>query len=298
MNTVHDPVNRIQDRRLLHQDRQRRQTCGACATHALLVSRLAGGLAGCGDLLLGGNRDAATGGPAPPTVGSDLETLALITQAPNPETGELSTYAQLAIMSLEADPPRYLGGLTNPTLLAGALEIPLLSTDQGGVFGTDSLRSALRYQAGATYTFRFTIIDAAGVAQTVTSTVTAPETGPRFEVTPLPVYLTGEPIEVSLLDLDDGAVVATQRLSDDRVTFSTFAYTGPATLRTTLNSLLSLAQEPVFEIPGTAFAEPGEYVIEVHSYGVSSDLTGSSDVSGPNSWLAAGTVVRQTVRID
>lgn len=299
MSTVHEHVNRTGDLSSAPHRRRHEAAPDSRVTNALLLSVVVtSALCGCGDLLLGGNRDTSTGGPAPPTVGSDLETLALITQAPNPDTGEMSTYAQLAIMSLQADPPRYLGGLTNPTLLAGALEIPLLSTDQGGVFGTDSLRSALRYQAGATYTFRFTIVDAAGVAQTVTSTVTAPDEAPRFEVVPRPVYLAGETVELSLFDLDDGAVVAVQRANDQSVTFSTFTYTGPATLRTALDGLLELAQEPFFEIPGSAFEQPGDYIVEVHSYGVSSELTGSSDVSGPNSWLAAGTVVRQTIRVD
>lgn len=265
-------------------------------TASVATALLSLALAGCGDLIFGGNADDS-GGVAPPEVGSDIEMLALLTQTPSTDTTELQTFAQLAVMSLRADPPRYLGGLAEPRLVAGALQIPLLTTDQGGVFGTDSLRSALRYQPGAEYTFEFTIVDTAGVAQTVTSSVESPASMPQFEILPLPLYVAGEDLELTLSGMDDGGVVAVTRVNGD-VTYSTFQYLGPASLRSTLDGMLAVAAEPTFIIPGAAFPEAGDYIIDVHSYGISSELTGSTDLTGPNSWLAAGTVARQSIRIE
>ncbi len=228
---------------------------------------------------------------------ASVATALLSLQTPSTDSSEVQTFAQLAVMSLRADPPRYLGGLADPRLLAGALQIPLLTTDQGGVFGTDSLRSALRYQPAAEYTFAFTIVDAAGVAQTVTSSVEAPTGSPQFEIVPLPLYIAGEDVELTLSGMDDGGVVAVTRV-DGEVTFSTFQYVGPASLRSTLEEMLAVASETTFVIPGAAFPEAGDYIIDVHSYGISSELTGSTDLAGPNSWLAAGAVTRQSIRID
>jgi hypothetical protein len=262
---------------------------------ALALMTLA--LAGCGDLLFGGNPEES-GGVAPPAVGSDIETLALLTQSPTTDSTELQTFAQLAVMSLRADPPRYLGGLAEPRLVAGALQIPLLTTEQGGVFGTDSLRSALRYQAGATYTFEFSIVDTAGVAQTVTSSVESPASAPDFEILPLPLYVAGEDLEITLSAIDDGGVVAVTSVATGGVTYTTFQYAGPATLRATLDGMIAIAAETTYIIPGAAFPTPGDYIIDVHSYGITSELTGSTDLTGPNSWLAAGTVARKSIRIE
>lgn len=253
-------------------------------------------LSGCGDLLPGlgnipgGGAGGGGGGTAPPAAGSDIEILGLITALPNAE-GEVVTFAQLGVMSLESDPQRYLGGITDARVVAGATEIPLPSTETGGVFVTTSNQSSLRYIAGGTYTWRFTIVDAEGTSQTVTAEVTAPETSPEFDLDPGLVYYANEPLTIALRNMSDGGIVSVLPLDDANATgptFNTFAYTKPADLPSARDSLIAVASEPTLTIPASAFPSPGMYRIEVHSYAMSTEALGDRDLPGPTSWVAAG----------
>lgn len=250
-------------------------------------------LSGCGDLMLGtGNSGDGGGGGtvAPPTAGSDIEILGLITALPNAE-GEVVTYAQLGVMSLESDPDRYLGGITDARVVAGATEIPLPSTSTGGVFVTTSNQSSLRYIQGGTYTWRFTIVDAEGTSQTVTAEVTSPESAPEFDLDPGLVYYADEPLTLALRNMSDGGIVSVLPLDDDDATgptYNSFVYTKPSELASARDSLIAVASEPTFTIPASAFPEPGMYRIEVHSYAMSTEALGDRDLPGPVSWVAAG----------
>jgi len=259
----------------------------------LLTATLLLNLTGCGDLLPGiGNSPGGGGGSAaaPPIAGSDIEILGLITALPNAE-GEIVTFAQLGVMSLESDPQRYLGGITDARVVAGATEIPLPSTETGGVFVTTSNQSSLRYIPGGTYIWRFTIVDAEGTSQTVTAEVTAPEAAPEFDLDPGLVYYANEPLTIALRNMNDGGIVSVLPLSDADATgptFNTFAYAQPADLQSARDSLIAVASEPTFTIPASAFPSPGMYRIEVHSYAMSTEALGDRDLPGPTSWVAAG----------
>jgi hypothetical protein len=270
----------------------------ACAALAALTG-LAALLSGCEDLALG--TGAGSGGSAtPPAAGSDIEILGLIATRPDTAGGADITSAQLAVMSLRSDPPRYLGGISEASLLAGAVEIPLLSSETGGVFATDSRRSALRYVPGNTYTFRFTITDSEGTEQTVTSQVVAPEEAPSFEIDPALIYYAGEPLTITMQGLADGALVSVVKLggTTPTITYSTLAYDGPAMLDDAYNSLIATAEDRVFTIPGDAFESPGTYRVEVTSYALNAEALGGNDLPGPNSWVAAGALSFQQIDVN
>lgn len=247
----------------------------------------------CDDLNLGGNGGGNTQGNAPPAAGSDIEILGLVTRYSVPGESTPTTFAQLAVLSLRADPPRFLGGVSDARLQAGSLEVALAGNPASGVFTVNSQRSALRYIPGADYTFRFSITDAAGTRQNITAETTAPETVPSLELDPLLVGIAGQPLTITLRNLGDGGIVAVSRLegTSATTTFSSFTFTTPDTLASALDSMIAVAANPTFEIPGTAFPWAGRYRIEAHGYAIASERLGARGMPGPNSWVAVGELV-------
>jgi len=266
----------------------------ASRKHGLLWGAAILLLAGCADFGLAPGGGGDGGGPLTPPGSTDgLSAIGLLQAVPGPAGTTVS--AQLGVIVGRGGQAAYAGGVARPTLVQGEASLDLFSTGQNsGLYATDNVRDrALAYTPGATYDFAFDVVDAGGRRTSFRHRLAAPATLPRLELVETLVNFAGEPIEISATGYHDGVVVAVVQTADlrgtlvtPRVTFQSFGYQGPTTLRQALASLQTF-RRPVMLVPGEAFPTPGAYRIEVHDYAVT---TGTQTVPplGPDALFLVG----------
>lgn len=248
--------------------------------------------AGCEDLLGGvslGDQGGGGGGNGGPVTEGELEGIQAFGTVIRAENGV--TYARLDVLTLSGE-PHFLSGIVSPTIQAGSTVMPLVTGSSVGVFETTSNRSsALTYQAGGTYVFRFDIIDEDGTTHSFESRVTAPDEAPIAEAAVMPIRFAGEPVEVELRSMGDGGsfrVANANGVTYDTSSITTLAQV--ANVRARMEALVG----PVEEIPGAAFPTAGVYTIEVTSMDIG---TGGSGL-GTASWFGAGLQTSFTITVE
>lgn len=217
-----------------------------------------------------------------------------------PDGDEQLTSAQLAVFAVSGNGAAYIGGITNPRIAVGEDEFELLTTETAGVFATNNVRSpGFDYAAGTTWEFRFTVVDQRGNRANFVQPVTAPLESHQVEVPNDLVFFAQEPVSLELLGMPEaGAIAVTPTETPKAATWTSFVFNGPAQVTEALNSLLGV-DGPSYEIPGSAFPEPGRYRIEVHGY----DVSRAADAPeahrlGASSWFTAGHAVIVEIDVD
>jgi hypothetical protein len=279
--------------------------CGALA--ALLAS--AALLGACEDIIgapfLGpGGGGGGGGGGSPVSPVDDLsdarvEAVGMIIAVPS-ASGAITTSAQLAIFHADANGAAYIGGIDDPRIAVGNVEVPLLTTETGGVFVTNSVRApALTWQPGETYRFRFSVVDQLGQRADFEQPVVAPVTVHEVETPNHLVFYAGEPVSLELFDMPPaGAVAVTPANDPASAIWTSFAFDGPETVTQSLNSLLGVSGLR-YEIPGSAFPEPGRYRVEVHGYNVARSSDAPAHLAlGSATWATAGRAVVLEIDVD
>lgn len=259
----------------------------------LLLIALGAATAGCDDLLGGVGLGGRPGsGPVPADDLAGVQAFGSVIQS-----ADGTVQARLDVLTLAGE-PRFLSGITDPTLTVGTTEVPLLTGATVGVFETNSRRSpALVYAPEATYLFSFTVVDDEGDEHVYRSYARAPSRDPIVDIAEFPFRAAGEPIEISLTGMADGGVIRV--VGPSEVTFDTTAVSSIADVHL-IRPAMERNTGPELTIPGTAFAKAGTYRIEVTSLGLrdAAPTSTDEDVLGSVSWFAAGATVAASVSVD
>lgn len=258
-------------------------------------------LAACGEVLgvpfggLGGGGGGGGGGNAAPPRDVDtarIEAVGMIIAVPKTD-GTVTNSAQLAVFANTENGANYIGGIVEQRIVFNEEEYPLLSTETAGVFATNTTRTpGFEWVAGATYEFRFTVIDQEGKRRDFAQPIAAPEVLHAVEVPNDIVFYAQEPVSLELFDMPTaGAIAVTTAANPAAATWTSFVFEGPAKVTEALNSLLAV-DGPAYEIPGSAFPQPGLYRIEVHGYDVARATDAPEETRlGASSWFTAGRAV-------
>lgn len=261
-----------------------------------LATASAASLGACGDAF--GFRGVDTGSPggggggaAPPPAGaSGLNAVAFLIAQPQPD-GTTAVGVSLAVFVDLATTVRWAGGVTNPRLVVGTSELPLVTTQQAGLFQTAQQPSRqVAWNPQALYLFRFRVIDAEGTARDYELSITPPAAPPSIELPVLPIRFANEPVEMDVRGLADGAALRVTRLQPlpQRVQTDPFAF-GPEATEVARAELVRY-RGPILEVARGLVPDPGQYAIEVFNTRLQAGqvpTTAGTTQLGPRSWAAA-----------